>query len=477
MNKKLVLGIVLMVSAACAVVFAQNAASDFEIDANGTITKYVGWGTTVVIPETINDVRVTAIGDSAFTKNDLTSVTIPQGVISIGGEAFASNKLTRVAIPDSVTSIGRSAFSGNQLTSVTIPGDGVVIGGQAFVNNPIASITLGRNHIFNVSYNASNERPDIVPGVNNRGSSLFYDYVCNDRKAGTYTANRANSDRKTEADFQYIETQYGAFITGYTGSSGNRLIIPSRLGGLAVKALGWLSRGVGRVQIPDSVTYIGDGAFRGSGLTSVIIGNSVAYIGTEAFYECKLTDVTIPDSVTHIGNSAFSNNQLTSVTIGNSVTHIGNSVFYNNKLTSVTIPDSVTSIGESAFSGNQLTDVIIPDSVTYIEYGAFGKNQLTSVTIGNSVTHIGNRVFSGNKLTSVTIPNSVTSIGENAFGADYHSHDNQLTSITIGENVTLSSRRDASSFRNGFDAFYTNNGRAAGTYTRPDPRTNNWTKQ
>jgi len=61
----------------CAVAFAQNTASDFEINANGTITKYNGWGATVVIPETINGIRVTAIGGSAFASNDLTSVTIP----------------------------------------------------------------------------------------------------------------------------------------------------------------------------------------------------------------------------------------------------------------------------------------------------------------------------------------------------------------------------------------------------------------
>jgi hypothetical protein len=309
----------------CATLFAQNAASDFEIDANGTITKYVGWGTTVVIPETINGVRVTAIGDKAFASSDLASVTIPRGVRSIGGGAFNNNKLTKVAIPDSVTYIGYEAFSRNQLISVAIPGNGVTIGNWAFANNPITSITLGRNHVFT----------DIVPAIKvdnkNVQSNLFYDYVCNDRKGGTYAANRAVGATKKEGDFQYIETQYGAYVTGYTGSSGNRLIIPSKIANLSVKAISGF-RGIGRVQIPDSVTYIANGAFNGdfhaNNLSSVTIGNGVTYIGVAAFRSNELTSVTIPDSVTYIGgginysifDGAFSSNKLTSITIGNSVT-------------------------------------------------------------------------------------------------------------------------------------------------------------
>ena len=78
-------------------------------------------GFDVVIPDMIGGKKVTGIGNSAFTSNQLTSVVIPDSVTNIGDFAFQMNQLTSVVIPDSVTSIGSYAFSMNKLTSLNIP--------------------------------------------------------------------------------------------------------------------------------------------------------------------------------------------------------------------------------------------------------------------------------------------------------------------------------------------------------------------
>jgi hypothetical protein len=103
----------------------------------------------------------------------------------------------------------------------------------------------------------------------------------------------------------------------------------------------------------------------------------------------KMNRVLIPDTVTVIGESAFRGKGLTGVTLGTKVMYIGDSAFSENGLTSLVIPDSVTSIGYGAFSGHALTSLVIPDSVTFIGREAFGSssiNGLTSVTIGANVT-------------------------------------------------------------------------------------------
>ena len=66
-----------------------------------------------------------------------------------------------------------------------------------------------------------------------------------------------------------------------------------------------------------------------------------------------------------IGDKAFSGEKIFSVIIPDSVVIIGESAFSGNLLTSVTIPNSVTSIGDFAFNGNLLTSITIGANVSF----------------------------------------------------------------------------------------------------------------
>lgn len=82
--------------------------------------------------------------------------------------------------------------------------------------------------------------------------------------------------------------------------------------------------------LPESVTYLGDYAFRECiSLTSIAMRDRITYIGEGAFDDCySLTSIAIPNSVTYIGSYAFEDCiSFTSIVIPNSVESMENDIF------------------------------------------------------------------------------------------------------------------------------------------------------
>lgn len=135
--------------------------SDFEYRNSSLggieILKYIGKEKIVNVPAEIDGKNVVKIGNGAFMRSEVTSVTIPDSVIEMGSNVFYScieltsinipngvkeigamafdscAALKSIKIPDSVTTIGKHAFSGCALlTSIEIPSSVTRIGDRAF---------------------------------------------------------------------------------------------------------------------------------------------------------------------------------------------------------------------------------------------------------------------------------------------------------------------------------------------------------
>lgn len=205
------------------------------------------------------------------------------------------------------------------------------------------------------------------------------------------------------------------------------------------------------VTITGDVTEIVGSAFTFcSNLTQVTItATGITSIGASAFQNTKsLTTIEIPASVTTIGNAAFAGSGISTFTVakgGSSfktdtdskglLTSDGKTlVLFAPKATgSYTIPDGVETIGPYSFESSALTSIVIPSSVKTIGESAFFRSALTSIEIGEAVETIGEGAFSQSSvLTTVTFEGeSAPTIGKGIFA-----FCDNLTSILVPANAT-----------------------------------------
>lgn len=181
--------------------------------------------------------------------------------------------------------------------------------------------------------------------------------------------------------------------------------------------------GQSHVTVPNGVTQILEGAFRGHvEIESVELPETLQSIGPKAFSGCSsLREVVVPDSVFEIGRAAFSG---------------------CISLQRVQLPDGLLKVEESLFQGcSSLAVVSGAAEVGDVAANAFsGCGALGALSLLSQVDNLGTCAFAGCGLREVELPERMRAIGDEAFKSC-----RALTRVTLpaeighlGKNIFLS---------------------------------------
>ena len=160
------------------------------------------------------------------------------------------------------------------------------------------------------------------------------------------------------------------------------------------------------INLPESVECIGENAFFGIGLSSIIIPNNVKVIKKGAFAgNINLTSIIVGSR-----NRLFDSREKCNAIIETKT----NTLIAGCK--STVIPKDIIKIGDDAFMCcDNLSSIEIPYGVIEIGNESFSYSGLAAISIPNSVVKIGDGAFEGNAFDYFVIPNSIESLGQKVF--------------------------------------------------------------
>lgn len=284
---------------------------------------------------------------------NLTSVDLG-GIATIGENAFANTGLSSVNIPESVISINGKAFDGcSSLQSFTVDS-----ASTSFSANS-AGILMNKAGSQIVKYPAgkSNTSFTISSPVTSLANYAF-------SQADNLTSITVSSGVSTISDYAFTECRSLEDIN--LGSS------VTKIGNSSFANCDMLQNlNIG------NVTSIGSFAFFGcDSLHSFTSSAALKTISTYAFSNCKsLTQLTLTQGLTTLGSYSFSHCiSLVSASIPSTVSSISEGAFLNcDSLTSATIAKGVTTLGKDAFLNcPAMMSITVPSTVTTINSHAIG---------------------------------------------------------------------------------------------------------
>ncbi len=327
---------------------------------------------------------------------------IPIGVRYIGPCAFACAKISGIDLTG-ISTIGSHAFANAQLESLSIPYAVSFVDRYAFAaNTNLKTLRLGRSTVsvseYAFAYCDNLKTLSIPAGVLEIRKYAFYQ-------------NTSLQTVEFERNCSLSIIEEGAFAE----CAIKALAFPQTMVSIAEKAF-YKNAELAKVDFAEGCRLfrIDARAFEGcASLCELTLSTQLEKIGEKAFCNTAITSVSLPDSLVYLGSGAFAEcTALKDILVGDESTLYTSvdGVLYNADKTSIlaypagrtqseyTLIGTATAVDEAAFRGaKNLKKVNLPSTLSFIGREAFSSSGLTEVNITDNIAHIGAYAFSGLK--------------------------------------------------------------------------------
>ena len=392
---------------------------------------------------TSSDIIITQLSYDYNNKDKLISVVIGEGVTTIGVSAFENCiHLTSITLPDSLITIESFSIKNTNINTLIIPKNVTTIGTQAFylsntrttyiILNP--SIILDENvgtSIYTASavlflfYRTdSAPDPENTPLIYARAPAEAYKKYISDEMASikfTFDDNTVSYSQDsiiTQASYDYNkkDSLISVTSTNYVYSS-----IVS-FGDNCFQNCSKLSN----VIIPKYVTSIGNNSFNGcSSLNTITYDDAsiITTLGTNVFYGISLCDVTFGKTDEAPAATSGTIYDTSLYPPGSNFTYLDISNYqvafeYNNQLTEYSNDILISSSSYTSANKSNLTSVICGKyaPVLSIQAGTFKDcSNLTTLILSEYIEIISHNAFHSCNISTLILPSSIKEIGNAVF--------------------------------------------------------------
>ncbi|MBQ9472383.1 MAG: leucine-rich repeat protein [Ruminococcus sp.] len=367
--------ICLILSASFAVLSTTAADSGFDIR-DGVLVSYSGNSAEVTIPSSVK-----AVGARAFEGNkDITSLTVPSSVDSIGDKAFyGCSKLKTVKGGANITDAGVFAFNGTpyfeESTDEFLMLGKTLLwynGDSLYVTLPSSCLSIAPYAFYRYSdlkmIRCSSELVSVGAGAfYDCGGLVSVDLPSSVSYIGAYAFD-GTPFISSMGEFAVIGD---GILVRYMGAE-TRVQVPEGVRRIAPFA--FRSSKLASVSIPSSVYSIDPYAFADCvGLKAVDFSDGQVIIGDCAFRGCKkLSSLTTPSSLSYIGQHAFSGAGLSDVRLLGTDLTVSDNAFKDCKsMRYALLSNGVTALYDGAFAGcSSIEGISIPSTASQVSTDA-----------------------------------------------------------------------------------------------------------